>query len=307
MSNYTKQDLEDLYKAGSILSKIFKKILPQIKVGMKIADIVDSIEILISKSNPDASLSFPPNISINTIAAHDTARIIDERLIPDNSLVKVDFGVALNGCLTDCARTLSFGNAQNKMIDASKDALEQAIKMSRPGVKVGEIGNTINKTIEKYGFKPIRNLTGHQIAKGTLHAGVSVPNIKAMGIVGNKKLQEGCTYAIEPFATTGKGVVADQPGSLPLIFSMHKKPKTSLGKKIYEKFKYKPFSARMASRFETGNPEGRMNKILKTAQKEGWHGYPPLWETSDGLVAQSEDMILITKEGAEIITLGAYE
>ena len=287
MTQYSEKDLDNLMKAGEILGKIYKKILPQIKPGMKIADIVDSIELLITKSG--AQTSFPPNFSINTIAAHDTAMIAETRIVPEDALIKVDFGVQINGCLTDCSRTIGFGDVPMKLIDASKEAL--------------------NETIEKYGFKPIRNLTGHQVAKGTLHAGVSIPNVKAHGVVGNKKLEEGCTYAIEPFATNGRaGVVEDQPGAYPQIFSLHGKPKGAFGKKVYEKYKEIPFSARMASRLlNEGNHDDRMNKILRTAHKEDWHSYPPLWEVSDGMVGQSEDMILVTKDGAQIITYGAYE
>lgn len=294
-------------KAGEILGKIYKKILPQIKPGMKIADIVDSIELLMIKSG--ATPSFPPNFSINTIAAHDTAQILETRVVPENALIKVDFGTQIDGCLTDCSRTIGFGDVPMKLIDASKEALDNAIKMAKPGVRVGDIGAVINDTIEKYGFKPIRNLTGHQVAKGTLHAGVSIPNIKAHGVVGNQKLEEGRTYAIEPFATNGRaGVVEDQPGAYPQIFSLHGKPKSHFGKQVYEKFKEIPFSARMASRLLTeGNQDDRMNKILRTAHKEGWSSYPPLWEVSDGMVGQSEDMILVTKDGAQIITYGAYE
>ncbi len=307
LSQYTEKDLDNLLRAGEILGKIFKKILPQIKPGMKVADIVDSIELLITKSG--AEPSFPPNFSINSIAAHDTAMISETRVIPEFALIKVDFGVQIDGCLTDCSRTIAFGDMPENLILASKEALDNAIKMVKPGVRVGDIGEVINQTIEKYGYKPIRNLTGHQVAKGNLHAGVSIPNIKAHGVVGNQKLQEGCTYAIEPFATNGKaGVVEDHPGSEPLIFSIHSKPKSAFSKKVYEKYHYIPFSARMASRLlPEGTHEERMDKIMHTAHKEDWHSYPPLWEVSDGLVSQAEDMILVTKDGAQIVTYGAYE
>ena len=33
--SYTQEDLENLYKAGKLLSQIFKKIIPQIKPGKK--------------------------------------------------------------------------------------------------------------------------------------------------------------------------------------------------------------------------------------------------------------------------------
>lgn len=307
MSSYSTQDLENLFKAGEIHGKIFKKILPQIKPGMKIADIVDSIELLITKSG--AAPSFPPNFSINTIAAHDTAMIADNRVVPEDALIKVDFGVQIDGCLTDCARTIAFGDVPVKLIEASKEALDNAMKMAKPGVRVSDIGSVINETIDKYGFKPIRNLTGHQVSKGTLHAGVSIPNVKSFGLVGDKKLVEGCTYAIEPFATTGKsGVVEDKPGAYPLIFSLSSKPKSAFGKAVYEKYQFVPFSARMASRLlNEGNSNERMDKILRTAHKEDWHAYPPLWEVSDGMVGQSEDMILVTKDGAQIVTYGQYE
>lgn len=307
MAQYSEKDLDNIFKAGEILGKIYKKILPQIKPGMKIADIVDSIELLITKSG--AEPSFPPNFSINSIAAHDTAMIHETRVVPDFALIKVDFGVQIDGCLTDCSRTIGFGDMPENLILASKEALDNAIKMAKPGVRVGDIGEAINKTIVKYGFKPIRNLTGHQVSKGTLHAGVSIPNVKALGIVGNKKLEEGCTYAIEPFATNGKhGVVEDKPGAYPQIFSIHSKQKGAFGKKVFEKYQEIPFSARMASRLLTeGNYEERMDKILRTAHKDDWQSYPPLWETSDGLVSQAEDMILVTKDGAQIVTYGAFE
>ena len=303
---YSQTDLENLFKAGDVLSKIFKKILPQIKPGMKIADIVDSIELLTLKY--DTLPSFPPNLSINSIAAHDTAMIADERIIPPDSLVKIDFGVQIDGCLTDCARTLAFGDVPSLLVDASKEALETAIKMAKPGVHIGDIGSAVQDTIEKYGFKPISNLFGHQVIKGLLHAPVGIPSVKSYGSLGNRKLEKNCTYAIEPFATNGNsGMIDDLPDSYPLIFSMDSQPRGSFAKKLYEKYKYIPFSARMASRMlKDGDSFSRFEKILRTAHKENWNTYFPLLELSNGLVAQSEDMILVDNDGAQIVTLGAY-
>lgn len=307
MSPFTEQDLEDLRKAGVLLSKIFKKILPQVQPGKRVADIVDSIEILVTRGGGE--LSFPPNLSVNTIAAHDTADVLDNRVLPEGpGYVKIDFGVAINDNLTDCARTVTLGDAPTDLIEASKAALDAAIAEVKPGVRVKVLGQAINTTMEERGFKPIRNLTGHEVAKGKLHTGVSIPNIPAAGVVGNKKLEEGSTYAIEPFATNGRaGVVEDQPGAYPLIFSIQRPPRSSHGKRLFEKFEYKPFSARAAARYLQIKPTMGLEKIIKVANKDDFHSYPPLWEVTDGMVAQSEDLVLVTKDGAEIITLGAYE
>lgn len=304
--SYTQEDLENLYKAGKLLSQIFKKIIPQIKPGKKVTAIVDSVEYLIEKFG--AQTAFPCNLSANSIAAHDTADILDDRVIPDVGFIKLDCGVSIDNCITDCARTIPLGDVSLDLLRAPKAALEAAINMAKPGVKVGDIGHTIQKTIENMGFKPIRNLTGHQITKGILHAGVSIPNIKSIGISGNKKLKEGATYAIEPFATDGRtGIVEDKPGSRPLIFSLTRPPRSSLGKALFDSYQFRPFSARNAARLLKLNPNERYAKLVQSANKDNWSAYPPLWETSDGIVTQAEDTILITKDGAEIITLGGFE
>jgi methionyl aminopeptidase len=53
-------------------------------------------------------------------------------------------------------------------------------------------------------IKPCRNLCGHSIEPYKIHAGKSVPIIKNND---NTKMEENEQYAIETFATTGKGYV----------------------------------------------------------------------------------------------------
>ncbi len=77
---------------------------------------------------------------------------------------------------------------------------------SRVGSSIGDIGKMIEKTIKMKGYKPIRNLGGHLIRRYELHAGVFIPNIHERN---TSFLQEGNTYAIEPFATDGAGFVVE--------------------------------------------------------------------------------------------------
>jgi len=64
----------------------------------------------------------------------------------------------------------------------------------------------IEKTITKYGCKPIQNLSGHSLERYTIHAGKSIPNIWTIGHSFNLSVNN--VYAIEPFLTTkdGQGV-----------------------------------------------------------------------------------------------------
>lgn len=94
------------------------------------------------------------------------------------------------------------------MIEAAESALENAINTIRDGVEIGKIGEVIENTINKFGFKPISNLTGHSIDRWVLHSGLSIPNVKGQN---SHKLREGDVVAIEPFATDGVGYVVDKP------------------------------------------------------------------------------------------------
>ena len=304
---YSEKDLDDLRQGGKIVSSVLKKIEPLIVPGKKIADIVDIIEKSF-RSQPNAMPAFPTCVSANEIAAHDTASVIENRVVPDNGILKIDLGVAINFNITDCARSFGIGEYNEKIIEASKKSLEAAIDIAKPGVKISELGKTIQSTIEKYNLKSIRNLTGHSIEKGILHAGISIPNVGNLSMFSNKKLEEGMLIAIEPFATDGSaGYVIDEPNKPHLIFSSTRRPKTTLGKEIWKEYKRLPFSARNAARFLTISPQTRYRKISRVCDIDGWASYAPLMEKSRGLVAQSEDTIFITENGNEIITHGRYE
>ena len=58
-----------------------------------------------------------------------------------------------------------------------------------------------------YPVKSIKNLQGHTIAPYHIHAGKSVPIVKSPSQV---KMEEGELYAIETFASTGKGWIHEE-------------------------------------------------------------------------------------------------
>mgnify|MGYP000103038828 CR=1 FL=1 len=72
--------------AGRIVRDALKLAVDKVHVGMPITELCDIIEGYILKR---ASLAFPCNISINEVAAHDTAEINDQRTIPQLSLIHI--------------------------------------------------------------------------------------------------------------------------------------------------------------------------------------------------------------------------
>lgn len=80
---------------------------------------------------------------------------------------------------------------------------------------MSDIGAAIQEAMESYEVeirghaipvKCIRNLNGHDIVRYSIHGGKSVPIVKGGD---QTKMEEGETFAIETFGSTGKGYVRD--------------------------------------------------------------------------------------------------
>ena len=78
-----------------------------------------------------------------------------------------------------------------------------------------DIGAAIQEVMESYEVelngqmrpvKCIRNLNGHSIGQYSIHGGKTVPIVKGGD---QTKMEEGETFAIETFGSTGKGYVHD--------------------------------------------------------------------------------------------------
>jgi methionyl aminopeptidase len=245
-------------------------------------------------------LAFPPNISINECAAHDTASPNDHRVIPSKSVVKIDIGANVNGLLSDTARTFSTDGKHAKLIKSANAALENAIRIIKPGIRVNDIGAIVQDTIEEYGYKPISNLTGHQLERAELHAGLSIPSIKSATFGQRAKIKKGMVLAIEPFSTNGSAGYIVSSGD-PLIYSVGGKPKSDIGKLLFEKYQKLPFSLRSATLYlkERGK---KVNDLVAVLNDDRFHNYKPLVEKSKGIVAQAEHTILVTSNGAKTLT-----
>ena len=202
-----KSDEYNCYKkAGTIAKKVKRVARDLIEIDQPIIDIVEKAEKKIIDLG--GGLAFPLNISINNIAAHYTPITDDKILLKEDDIVKIDIGIHVNGYIADTAFTVYLGDnpLQTRLREAAKEALSAAIDTVKPGVKVNEIGQEIEKVIVGYGFRPIRNLTGHSLAQWNLHSGITIPNVKQTR---GPTLSEDDAVAIEPFATNGEGFVKD--------------------------------------------------------------------------------------------------
>ncbi|MEM0106709.1 MAG: type II methionyl aminopeptidase [Candidatus Micrarchaeaceae archaeon] len=296
MENETNKELIKEVNSVSYAALMHAKEL--VKNGARIMDVAKSIEEFIKEKG--YGFAFPVNISLDTEAAHDTPEIDDARIFNGN-IVKIDLGAEKEGMLGDCALTIDLSGSNGNLLDASQDALKNAIASIKAGVKAREVGKVIEETIKKAGFSPIYNLGGHQIKKNELHAGLFLPNYDN----GDETvLEEGMVIAIEPFATNGKGRITEGDYCQIYSFLNERKVRSATGravmKKIKENYPSNPFAARwledMAGKFDI---QVSLQELYVAGAIER---YPVLVEVSKGLVAQFEASVMVEKDGCTVLT-----
>lgn len=292
--------MDDFLKAGMISSQARSYAQKLIKEGLNLFDFAEKVEAKINELGGEPA--FPINISIDEYAAHDTADYNDSRFFKEGQVVKVDLGAHVNGFVGDTAFTIEIGTKKyNSLIKASENAFWEALKVIKPGVKLGEVGSVIGETIKKAGFNPITNLGGHGVDEYDLHASLFIPNFDNKD---KRTLLDGQMVAIEPFATTGKGFVVNSNTikihSIPDFKPVRLESARKISKFVKERFGTLPFSERCLYRsfssaeVKTGISDLKRNNLL--------HSYPLLRESSGGIVSQYEHTIIV-KDKPVVTTL----
>lgn len=293
----TEEQLPHYRKAGKIAATALQYGAALIKPGAKVIDILDAVEKRIHELGGE--IAFPAQISINEIAAHFCPEEGDETTIKDGMLVKLDCGAHVEGCVGDNAVTVDVGGTHADLVKASREARDEAIKLVKPGVTPHEIGKKVQEIITKYGFEPIRNLSGHGVGPYLIHTNPSIPNYPNND---DSPLAENSVIAIEPFATTGKGMIYNASNSTLFSQVMRGRPRSQMARDVLkeiEKFKGLPFTTRWLTRkLGEGKTKFGIRELLKIGVL---HEYPPLPEKAGGLVSQSEHTVLV-KDPVEILT-----
>lgn len=294
----SQEELEKYRKAGKLLAGVREQIRPLVKSGVSLLEIAETAEKLIIDSG--AKPAFPCNVSVNEVAAHYSPPAEDDTVIKPGDMVKVDLGAHIDGYIADTAFTVATGE-KAEMVQAVEKALEAAIAAVKPGVDVGEIGKVVEETATTAGFKPIRNLTGHSLARWDLHAGLTIPNVKETT---GQVLKVGDVLAIEPFITDGVGFVEDKKNLYIFRYLRDVPTRLRMSRELLRDVKRDydglPFAERWLAK--------RMSKLrLELTLRElvgigAFWPYYVLAERANGKVAQAEHTVIVNETGCEVTT-----
>lgn len=201
------REITQMRGAGRVVAAVLEEVGKKVRPGITTAELDDIAVSEVKKRGAEASFKgyrgFPASIctSVNEEVVHG---IPGSRVLQEGEIISLDFGALLNGFHGDAAVTVGVGKISTeaqKIIDATRGALQAGIAAARIGARLGDVSAAIQSYAEARGFSVVREYVGHGIGR-ELHEDPQVPNF---GVTGEGPvLQKGMTMALEPMLNTGE-------------------------------------------------------------------------------------------------------
>ena len=205
MTDY-KEKFEKMRIAGNLAARTLDMLTKNIKEGVS-TDYIDKLGYEFIRDNGGYSAplyyrGFTKSLctSLNHVVCHG---IPSDRILQEGDAVNVDVTAIVDEHYGDTSRMFCIGKTPvklNNLIEVTYQSMMKAIKILKPGIKLGDIGYEIQSYVEDKGFSVVRDFCGHGIST-TFH---EPPNILHYG---NKnsgiELKPGMTFTIEPMINLG--------------------------------------------------------------------------------------------------------
>lgn len=165
-----KEQIEKIKESARINNEVLDLVAKNIKVGMTTEDINKIVhDYTVSQGAEPAPLGyggFPKSVctSINTEICHGIPS--EDVILKDGDIINVDVSTIYNGYYSDASRMFMIGNVSDnakKLVEVTKECLEEGIKAVRPWGHIGDIGAAIQAHAEKHGYSVVRDFGGHGI------------------------------------------------------------------------------------------------------------------------------------------------
>ena len=207
MSITKEEELIGMQKASEAVAFTLKEMRNYSKAGISTKQLDNYGAAILSdfgaKSAPFLTYQFPgcTCISVNNEFCHGIPS--DKRILKEGDLVNIDVSAELNGFWSDNGGSFVIGEdirQHQKLIDASKQILQKAIFNIKGGVRISDIGHLMETEAKKYGYKVIKNLTGHGIGRSLHEEPSEIANYRDR--FNQTRFKKNSVVAIETFIST---------------------------------------------------------------------------------------------------------
>ncbi|KAJ1659284.1 Methionine aminopeptidase 1 [Dispira simplex] len=200
---------EDIVKVREV-ARLGREVLDEGARAIRVGITTNELDIIIHQAcidrgaypSPLNYYNFPKSMcsSVNEVICHG---IPDQRPLQDGDILNLDISIYKDGFHSDMNKTYLVGNvdkAGRRLVDTTRECLDEAIKLVKPGTLYRDLGNVIEKHAKKKGFSVVRSFCGHGIHR-LFHC---APNIlhyaknKSVGV-----MKPGHVFTIEPMINEG--------------------------------------------------------------------------------------------------------
>lgn len=206
MTIQSTEELEGLKRAGALVARILATMREQARAGATPRDLdaigADQLRAAGAQSAPVLTYGFPAAtcISVNRVVAHG---IPDDTPLRDGDLVNIDVSAELDGFFADTGASFVVGTAspaQQRLLDATREARDAAIAQLRAGDLLSGIGRTVEAVAARRGFRIIRDLQSHGVGRALHESPGSIPGYYDRR--DTRRLHDGMVITVEPFLAT---------------------------------------------------------------------------------------------------------
>lgn len=204
----TPEERAKMRVAGRLAAEVLEMIAPHVQAGITTAEldrichhyIVDQQQAVPAPLNYHG---FPKSIctSVNHQVCHG---IPSDKRLKDGDVVNLDITVIKDGYHGDTSQMFFVGKPSiraKRLTAVAQECLYRAIRIVKPGIRLGDIGAAIQQYAESKNCSVVREYCGHGIGLG-FHED---PQVLHYGNPGTGlALREGMTFTIEPMINAGK-------------------------------------------------------------------------------------------------------
>ncbi|KAF2962291.1 type I methionyl aminopeptidase [Fervidobacterium sp. 2310opik-2] len=203
----TREEIEKMKIAGRAVGTILMESKKLVVEGATAHDIEILAEKILKelKCKPAfkgyGGYPYITTVSVNDEVIHGFP--LKKKVFKKGDIVSIDVGAIYDGYYGDGAISYIVGQTDEvgeKLVKVTQESLFEAIKIIRPGIKLGDVSFTVQNYVESHGFGVVRDFVGHGVGK-SLHEDPQVPNYGKPGT--GITLKAGMTIAIEPMVTEG--------------------------------------------------------------------------------------------------------
>lgn len=218
----TETEIAILREGGKRLAYILLELAKAVKPGVSTLELDNLARELVAEGgDKPAFLDYLPRGAKRAYPAALCTSVNDEivhgipnespRILKDGDIVSLDMGLIHKGLYTDSAITVGVGKVDEaglKLMEATKQALTEGIKVIKEGKYVRDISYAIERYVRPRRYGIVEELCGHGVGY-KVHEDPYVPNY-CLDDKG-EKLKAGMVLAIEPMLNEGtKHIILDK-------------------------------------------------------------------------------------------------